>query len=69
MNVVWIDRDREWFKKVFPVLEDFWKDVLFYRKNGIDKHPFWVGGNENDKKNIININTRPIVKCMIDGDE
>lgn len=38
LNVVEIDRDPEWFESVFPTLDKFWKSVLYYRQNGIDKH-------------------------------
>lgn len=30
-----IKRDREWFKKVFPVLSSFWKKVGHYRLHGV----------------------------------
>ncbi len=32
-----IHRDREWFNKVSPLLEQFWKDVIHYRRIGCDK--------------------------------
>ena len=39
LNIIHIDRDPEWFKSVYPILENFWNEVLYYRKVGIDKHP------------------------------
>lgn len=38
LNVVHIDRDPEWFKNVFPKLEEFWNDVLRYQ-GCIETHP------------------------------
>jgi putative phage-type endonuclease len=38
-NVVHIDRDPNWIKSVHPILDAFWKAVVHYRENGIDKHP------------------------------
>ena len=32
-------RDREWFSKELPKMKEFWDSVLFYRKEGIQKHP------------------------------
>jgi len=29
-----IKRDRTWFSKVYPLLNEFWKDVIYFRKNG-----------------------------------
>ena len=29
-----IKRDREWFKKVYPQLNEFWKDILYFRQHG-----------------------------------
>ena len=29
-----IKRDREWFSKVYPQLNEFWKDILYFRENG-----------------------------------
>lgn len=38
-NVVNIDRDREWFKRIFPTLESFWIAVQRYQEIGIKNHP------------------------------
>ena len=38
LNVVYLDRDPEWFPSIYKSLEDFWNDVLHYREIGIDKH-------------------------------
>lgn len=42
LNVVHIDRDREWFTSVLPTLESFWNSVLHYREKGIETHPDYV---------------------------
>lgn len=39
LNVVHVDRDRQWFNNIFPILRTFWSDVLYYRKYGIETHP------------------------------
>jgi hypothetical protein len=39
MNIVRIHRSEEWFEKNFPVLEQFWKDVLYWRTQDIKTHP------------------------------
>lgn len=39
LNIVEVDRDPKWFQEVLPVLEKFWNEVLYYRKNGIKNHP------------------------------
>lgn len=42
LNIVHIERDPEWFKSVFPILQDFWDTVEYYKKEGIEKHPDWL---------------------------
>jgi putative phage-type endonuclease len=39
LNVVEVHRDRDWFKREFGKIKEFWDSVLFYRKNGIHTHP------------------------------
>jgi len=39
LNVVEVKRNREWFSKELPKMRQFWDEVLFYRKEGITKHP------------------------------
>ena len=34
--VVNIKRDREWFKEKLPVMDAFWKRVLWHREHGVD---------------------------------
>lgn len=46
-----IKRDRKWFKSIYPILEDTWKKVLYYRENpeeidilyekGLKRKNFW----------------------------
>ena len=54
LNVIHLDRDREWFKRVYPKLESFWKDVCFYRDVGISYHPQFEYWNHKygEKKSI-----------------
>lgn len=42
LNIVHIDRDPQWFEEILPVLEDFWKSVEHYRKEGIETHPDYL---------------------------
>ena len=35
-TVVNIKRDREWWEKYFPVMEEFWQKVLYHREHGIE---------------------------------
>ena len=52
LDIKSIPRDKGWFAKYFPVMRDFWAEVLNYRKIGIDKHPKydkWVKKVEKHK--------------------
>jgi hypothetical protein len=37
-DVVNVKRDREWFKTYLPVMDEFWKKVLYFREH-IDELP------------------------------
>jgi putative phage-type endonuclease len=39
INIVEIQRDREWFSKELPKMKQFWDDIVRYRKEGIEAHP------------------------------
>ena len=32
-----IQRDRKWFSDAYILIDDFWKKVLYHRKNGVEK--------------------------------
>jgi len=32
-----LNRDREWFRNKLPIIEEFWKNVLYYRRHGVDE--------------------------------
>lgn len=34
--VLEVPRDREWFQKYLPVMDDLWKKVLWHRENGVE---------------------------------
>jgi putative phage-type endonuclease len=36
-SVILVKRDRDWFQEAYKNIEQFWNDVLKYRKEGIDK--------------------------------
>jgi putative phage-type endonuclease len=56
LNVVELDRDPEWFKSVFPILESFWNEVLHYRTVGIENHKDYLYYNNlSTPKNVIEI--------------
>ena len=35
--VVNVKRDRGWFEKYFPIMEEFWQKVLYHREHGIEE--------------------------------
>ena len=62
MNIVRVYRDERWLDANIPILETFWKEVEYYRKNDITKHPKFPktktvldltskNGNENENEN------------------
>jgi putative phage-type endonuclease len=62
INIVEIKRDREWFKMQMPVMKEFWDSVVYYRNNGIEKHPKY---NSYKEKNQSNTKKREISKSGI----
>ena len=70
LNVVHIDRDREWFKSVYPKLEAFWKDVCFYRDVGISYHPqFEYWNHKYGEKTSIEIGPPRKKTCLFVEEE
>jgi len=61
MNVVEVHRDRQWFSKELPKIKEFWDNVLFYRKEGITKHPKYRAPKikEKDTGIVLNIKEEP----------
>ena len=39
MNIVRVYRDQKWLDKNIPILQEFWKEVEYYRNNDIKLHP------------------------------
>ena len=39
LNIVRIQRDRDWFDKNVPILEAAWKDIEHWRTKDIKTHP------------------------------
>lgn len=35
MNIIRVKRDLEWFSRMLPVMDTFWKKVLYKRKHGV----------------------------------
>ena len=51
INIVEIKRDREWFTLKMPVMKEFWDSVVYYRNNGIEKHPKYNSYKEKSQSN------------------
>jgi putative phage-type endonuclease len=64
INIVEVKRDREWFSKELPKMKEFWDSVLFYRENGIEKHPKYRKRKEIKKGKIIEIKKVTEVKPL-----
>lgn len=77
MNVVWVDRNKDWFDENYPILENFWKDVLYYRKYGIETHPKWQKNKkrsdekkkQQEQAKSFFVNTEKKIGCIIEGNE
>ena len=72
LNVVEVDRDREWAERVIPILDTFWKSVLYYRENGIETHPnyeYW--NNKTKPKKVFDVfsNETSEFKEIIDSED
>ncbi len=39
LNIVHYERDDEWLRVNIPILKDFWNQVEYYRRVGIETHP------------------------------
>jgi putative phage-type endonuclease len=61
MNIVRLYRDEAWFDKNFPVLENFWNQVNYWRTRDIKEHPEY---NIYNKTKIT-----PIYKFIEDNSE
>ena len=50
INIVEVNRDREWFSKELPKMKEFWDEVLLYRRIGIHTHPKYIKQQERKEK-------------------
>lgn len=71
LDIKSIPRDKSWFSKYFPVMREFWDEVLHYREVGIDthkNHEKWVKRVQKciDKQNEKKSKTKP-TSVKIDG--
>jgi len=39
LNIVHYERDDDWLRTRIPVLKEFWNQVEYWRKTGIENHP------------------------------
>ena len=63
LNVVEILRDREWFARELPKIKEFWDSVLFYRREGIQKHPKYRPPKAKPQQGItLDISKAPEIK-------
>ena len=60
--VINVKRDHYWFEKYLPVMDKFWKDVLFYRENGIELK------SKKTRKNIKSKQEDNKKECTIESD-
>lgn len=54
LNIVRIQRDREWFETNLVILEEFWNSVIYWRTQDITKHPDYYKFHKKDP-----IHTKP----------
>lgn len=64
LNVVELDRDREWFAYVFPKLQHFWSQVMYYRTYGIETHPEYEFQAMKCREKVV-LDVRHPVTCEI----
>jgi putative phage-type endonuclease len=65
LNVVEVKRDREWFAKEYPKIKDFWDSVLFYRREGIEKHPKYRAPRQKQDPGItLDLDPKPKAKKL-----
>jgi putative phage-type endonuclease len=62
-NVVNVKRDREWFKEQLPVMDAFWKRVLWHREHGVEDL------NKPKRTRKTTLKLEDPVKCEIIDDE
>lgn len=53
MNIVRVYIDYDWLYKNLKILDDFWKEVEYYREIGIDKHEKFI-----KKKKVLDLNDK-----------
>lgn len=67
LNVVKLQRDHEWFKRILPTLINFWNDVLYYRSIGIENHKDYKDMKEKTReKNILDMSSFSGLKLIED---
>lgn len=54
LDILQIDRSKEWFEKMLPKMKKFWDSVLYYRNNP-HKNPNLYGFDENKVLDIMDI--------------
>lgn len=47
LNIVRIHINHEWLNSNIPILYNFWKEVEYYRENGIEKHEKFVSAKKS----------------------
>ncbi len=62
LNIVRIQRDRDWFDKNVPIIEALWKDIEYWRTQDIKTHP------EYEKYHKPSKTVKKIILDFIDSD-
>lgn len=52
-----VKRDRDWFEKYFPVMDEFWKRVLWHREHGCES----IMPKKRQRKTVL----KPKIQCII----
>lgn len=72
LNVVHIDRDREWFESIFPTLKTFWEAVQRYQEIGIENHPryeYFLKKSQPKIKQFVKQRRTPSVQLEFSSDD
>jgi putative phage-type endonuclease len=66
LNIVRIQRDREWFDKNVVILEEFWNSVIYWRTQDITKHPEYY---KYHKKGVDRVSKPSLFLEIVSDDE
>ena len=62
-----IKRDPDWFKTMKPIMDDFWREVEYYREVGVDKLLIEIEKNSKPRKPRVKKELEPQAgSCLLD---